>query len=251
MKAISSHPSPGSSVSPLPPSLQQPSTYLHTALIPLIGLLPCRLNNPNSFIFLPRWCFPNLWWLSLPSLWTPSSWLLTVLYPKLGAEPLPTPSGWGISDIFSTYPRMMLVLGGELTLQSLYSQPRCPASTDQVWEQRSWGSFPCQGRDASSRVGAQACRGGRAKPPAQHSPSSTAPRGEERRTHWRLVSSGGLGASCNFLTPYSTKPGLTTCSTAPLQPTGLLLQDHCQPFPIPCHAWALPHLYTVLIVCSL
>lgn len=112
MKAISSHPSPGSSVSPLPPSLRQPSTYLHTALMPLIGLLPCRLNNPNSFIFLPRWCFPNLWWLSLPSLWTPSSWLLTVLYPKLGAEPLPMPSGWGISDIFSTYPRMMLLLGG-------------------------------------------------------------------------------------------------------------------------------------------
>lgn len=111
MKAISSHPSPSSSVSPLPPSPPQPSAYLHTALMPLIGLLPCRLNNPNSFIFLPRWCFPNLWSLSLPFLWTPSSWLLTVLYPKLGAEPLPSPAD-GVFQIFSQHiPEQWLFCG--------------------------------------------------------------------------------------------------------------------------------------------
>lgn len=51
---------------------------------------------------------------------------------------------------------------------------------------------------ASSRVRAEAGRGGKEKLPSQQSTSSPAPRGRESTTCCRLVFPGGLGTSSDF-----------------------------------------------------
>lgn len=117
------------------------------------GLVPCRLNNPHSFIFFPRSCFPNLSSFFLPSPWTPSSWLLTVLCPKLDIKPFQTLSrvgglfrafslhtlkqgffeehGWG-----TLVPRMTVWHLCSQVCDPFPSQMRCPAHT--AWEDLSW-----------------------------------------------------------------------------------------------------------------
>lgn len=181
------------------------------------GLLPCRLNNPNSFIFFPRSCFPNLWSFSLPSPWMPSSWLLTMLCPKLDVEPFPTLSG--VDRLFRAFSlhtsKQRLFRGAGMgKLYSLYDSHslrstipfslRCAVLRTQIRPRRSWDGallhrhsrWSC--RVTSSRVGAEAGRGGKEKLPAQQSTGSPAPRGQESRTCCRLVFSGGLGTSCDF-----------------------------------------------------
>lgn len=123
----------------------------------VIGLVPCRLNKPYSFIFFPRSCFPNLPSFFLPSPWTPPSWLLTALCPKLDVKPFQTLKG--VEELFHAFSLHTLkqcfpeehgwgrgTLVSCMTLWHLKSQvcnpfPSqmcCPAHMDEAWEDLSW-----------------------------------------------------------------------------------------------------------------
>lgn len=201
------------------------------------GLLPCRLNNPNSFIFFPRSCFPNLWSFSLPSPWMPSSWLLTMLCPKLDVEPFPTLSGADrLFRAFSLHtpkqrffegqgwgnfiPCMTVWLPQPQVHDPLLSQMRCPAHTDQAQEELRRGSSPpaltmeLQGRQLQGRSRSRQGREGKAARSAEHWQPSSQGTGEQD-----MLQAGFLWWSGNqlwFLTPYSTKPDQTASSTAQL-----------------------------------
>lgn len=115
-------------------------------------------------------------------------------------------SGWVILCLFFTCHKTRACLRGRdgeilfpaWCLRSQVYDPLHPAHTDQAWEKLSWGSSPMELQGSSSRVGAEAGRGGKEKLPAQQSTGSPAPRGQESRTCCRLLCAGGLGTSCDF-----------------------------------------------------
>lgn len=87
----------------------------------------------------------------------------------------------------------------------------CPAHT--AWEDLSWDTSlqawsPSQGQNRSGQ-------GIKKKRPTQKSTGSPGPRGEERRTHHRLVFLVVWEPAVIFLPPYSTKPGQTATPTQP------------------------------------
>lgn len=80
---------------------------------------------------------------------------------------------------------------------------------------RIWaGTLPYRHRH-HLRVRTEVGRGSKKKRPTQKSTGSPGPRGEERRTHHRLVFLVVWEPAVIFLPPYSTKPGQTATPTQP------------------------------------
>lgn len=195
------------------------------------GLVPCRLNNPHSFIFFPRSCFPNLSSFFLPSPWTPSSWLLTVLCPKLDVKPFQTLNGVeGLFCVFSLHILKQCFFeecgwGALFPCTTVWhlrsqvrdpfpSQMRCPVHMDQAWEDLSWDTSL---QAWSPAPGSEPKQAGEQKKscPLSRALAAQVPgvRREGYVTGWfpLLV----WEPPVNFLPPYSTKPGQTATPTQP------------------------------------
>lgn len=194
------------------------------------GLVPsCRLNNPYAFIFFPRSCFPNLSSFFLLSPWTPPSWLLTALCPKLDVKPFQTLKG--VEELFHAFSLHTLkqcfteelgwgwgTLAPCMTVWHLQSQVCNPFPSQMCCPAHGpglggfeLGHFPT-GLVTSSRVRTEAGRGSKEKLPTQQSTGSPGARGEKRRT-WHRFSLLIWEPAVIFLPPYSTKPGQTITPT--------------------------------------
>lgn len=199
-------------VCPLPPSWNLPHTW---TLLSCLSLAFSPQTKQSQFFHLPSQVTvskPLMIFTAGITPWMSSSWLLTVLCPKLDAEPCPALSGAdGLFCAFSRNSKPVLFLKGQgrrnfvpsmtvrhpqsRTYDPLRSEMCCPAHTER--EMMSW-AWQQSCRVASSRVGAQAGRGGKEKPPAQQSAGSPAPQGQESRMCCRLLFSGSMGSNCDF-----------------------------------------------------
>lgn len=145
------------------------------------GLLLCRLNNSNSFIF-TRSCFSNLWSFSLPPPWTPSSWLSDYVVSQSRCwvisnteltgyvVPLPTQEQEaGMRKSCSLYDSMtpMSVTPFSLRCAVLHRWSCAQALPCRCW----WWCY----RVAHSRNRAEAVKGGKEKLPTQQSTGIPAP----------------------------------------------------------------------------